>query len=160
MNYRLRNETYHNHGLFTSTLVDTEIPQSKTAYRSQDVSKAISLSSQRFSIVAMDAFYALAEPRRRKVVEVLVQSGPLSATRICDEFDVTPQAISQHLRVLREANVIQMEKRAQQRLYSFNPQSMNQIEMWASDMVKLWNSRLDRLDRALKEIDVQSQGVV
>lgn len=99
----------------------------------------------------MDAFSVLAEPRRRRVVEILAHRGKLSASEICDEFDVTPQAISQHLRVLREANVIQMEKRAQRRLYAFNPRSMNQIQAWAASMTKTWNSRLDRLNAALKE---------
>lgn len=101
----------------------------------------------------MDAFSALAEPRRRRVVEILADRGQLSATQICDEFDVTPQAMSQHFRVLREANVIQMEKRAQQRLYAFNPRSMNEIERWTADMTEMWNSRLNRLDRALKDVD-------
>jgi DNA-binding transcriptional ArsR family regulator len=99
----------------------------------------------------MDTFSVLAEPRRRRVVEILAHRGTLSASQICDEFDVTPQAISQHLRVLREANVIQMEKRAQRRLYAFNPQSMNQIQGWAADVAKRWNRRLDRLDKALTE---------
>jgi DNA-binding transcriptional ArsR family regulator len=99
----------------------------------------------------MDTFSVLAEPRRRRVVEILAHRGKLSASQICDEFEVTPQAISQHLRVLREANVIRMEKSAQRRLYTFNPQSMNQIQAWATDMAKLWNRRLDRLDRALRE---------
>jgi DNA-binding transcriptional ArsR family regulator len=99
----------------------------------------------------MDAFDALAEPRRRRVVEILARRGQLSATEICDEFDVTPQAISQHLRVLREAKVIQMEKRAQRRLYTFNPRSVIQIQAWAADMTEQWNKRLDRLDQALKE---------
>ncbi len=99
----------------------------------------------------MDAFHALAEPRRRKVVEILVHRGKLSASEISHEFDVTPQAISQHLRVLREANVLQMEKRAQRRLYTFNPKSMRPIEAWTADMARLWNSRLDRLERSLKE---------
>jgi DNA-binding transcriptional ArsR family regulator len=99
----------------------------------------------------MDSFHALAEPRRRRVVELLAHRGQLSASQICDEFDVTPQAISQHLRVLREANVIHMEKRAQRRLYSFNPQSTTQIQAWAADMVRLWGRRLDRLDKILKE---------
>jgi len=99
----------------------------------------------------MDAFHALAEPRRRRVVEILAHRGVLSASEICDEFDVSPQAISQHLRVLREANVLRMEKRAQRRLYTFNPQSLTQIQVWTAHMARLWNSRLDRLDRALKE---------
>ena len=99
----------------------------------------------------MDAFTALAEPRRRRLVEILARRGKLSATEICEEFDVTPQAISQHLRVLRESNVIRMEKSAQRRLYTFNPRSMNQIEAWATAMAKTWNRRLDRLNNALKE---------
>ena len=99
----------------------------------------------------MDAFHALAEPRRRRVVELLAHRGKLSASEICHEFDVTPQAISQHLRVLREANVIHMERRAQRRLYTFNPQSTTPIQAWAADMAKLWNRRLDRLDKMLKE---------
>lgn len=99
----------------------------------------------------MDAFHALAEPNRRRVVEILAHRGTLSASEICDEFDVTPQAISQHLRVLREANVLRMEKRAQRRLYTFDPRSVNQIQVWATDMARLWNNRLDRLDKTLKE---------
>src|SRR5579863_2237692 len=99
----------------------------------------------------MDTFSVLAEPRRRRVVEILAHRGRLSASEICEEFDVTPQAISQHLKVLREANVIRMEKRAQQRLYTFNPGSMDQIQGWASDMTKEWQARLDRLDKAMEE---------
>ncbi|MFZ1024371.1 MAG: metalloregulator ArsR/SmtB family transcription factor [Thermoplasmata archaeon] len=99
----------------------------------------------------MDTFAVLAEPRRRRVVEILAHRGKLSASQICDEFDVTPQAISQHLRVLREANVIQMERRAQRRLYTFNPKSLNQIRGWAAEMASTWNSRLARLDKSLKE---------
>ena len=99
----------------------------------------------------MDAFAVLAEPRRRRVVEILAHKGKLSASEICGEFDVTPQAISQHLRVLREANVIWMEKRAQRRLYGLNPQSMRQVQAWAAAMTRTWNNRLDRLDKALNE---------
>jgi DNA-binding transcriptional ArsR family regulator len=99
----------------------------------------------------MDAFRALAEPRRRRVVEILARRGTLSASQISREFDVTPQAISQHLRVLREANVLRMERRAQRRLYTFNPQSTDQIQVWTGQMARLWRGRLDRLENALKE---------
>jgi DNA-binding transcriptional ArsR family regulator len=99
----------------------------------------------------VDAFHALAEPRRRRVVELVAQRGRLSASEICDEFDVTPQAISQHLRVLREANVLRMERSAQRRLYTFNPRSMDPIQAWTADMANRWKRRLDRLGRALEE---------
>ena len=99
----------------------------------------------------MDALHALAEPHRRRVVEILAHKGQLSASQICDEFDVTPQAMSQHLRVLREANVVQMEKRAQRRMYTLNPRSLDQIQAWAAQMARLWIGRLNRLEDALKE---------
>jgi DNA-binding transcriptional ArsR family regulator len=99
----------------------------------------------------VDTFSVLAEPHRRRVVEILARRGELSASQICDEFDVTPQAVSQHLRVLREANVIRMEKRAQRRLYTFNPRSVDRIQGWAAEMAQMWGRRLDRLDKALKE---------
>lgn len=101
----------------------------------------------------MDALSALAEPRRRRVVEILARRGELTASEISGEFEVTPQAISQHLRVLREANVLQMEKRAQRRLYTINPRSIDQVQQWAASMARLWSRRLDRLDRALKETE-------
>jgi DNA-binding transcriptional ArsR family regulator len=99
----------------------------------------------------MDAFYALAEPRRRKIVEVLASRGQLSATQISDEFEVTPQAISQHLGVLREANVIRMERSAQQRIYGLDTSSMSEIERWTRSVTTMWNRRLGRLEKALKE---------
>lgn len=99
----------------------------------------------------MDPFQALAEPHRRRVVELLAHRGRLSASEICREFNVTPQAISQHLKVLREASVIHMEKRAQRRFYALNPRSMDQVQSWVADLTRLWRGRLERLDRALKE---------
>lgn len=98
-----------------------------------------------------DAFHALGEPRRRRVVELLAHRGTLSASQISEEFDVTPQAMSQHLRVLREANVIRMERRAQQRLYSFNPGSTTEMQAWAAEMANQWNRRLDRIGQSLNQ---------
>jgi DNA-binding transcriptional ArsR family regulator len=60
----------------------------------------------------MDRFAAVAEPTRRKIVATLALHGQLSATQISDQFSITTQAISQHLKILREANVLYMEKRA------------------------------------------------
>jgi len=98
----------------------------------------------------MDIFSALAEPTRRTILEMLARNGPLSATEIYDQFPVSPPAISQHLKILREANLVQMEKRAQQRIYQLNPAAMHELEGWAGQMVQLWNQRFDALDRLLE----------
>src|SRR5947199_10654689 len=67
--------------------------------------------------MVMDMFVALSDPTRRAILEVLAGSGELSATDIYEQFSVSPQAISQHLKVLREANLVVMEKHAQKHLY-------------------------------------------
>ncbi len=98
----------------------------------------------------MDVFYALAEPRRRKVVEMLARSGGLSATQIYEGFEISPQAVSQHLGILRDAGVVLMEKRAQQHIYRINPDSMDELAEWTTRMTRLWNERFDRLDKILE----------
>jgi DNA-binding transcriptional ArsR family regulator len=98
----------------------------------------------------MDIFYALAEPTRREIIEMLAKNGQLSATDICDEFPVSHPAISQHLKVLREAKLVRVEKQAQRRLYRINPDAMVELEQWAKQMTQLWSDRFDALDRVLK----------
>lgn len=99
----------------------------------------------------MDVFQAIADPRRRGIIEMLAIRGELSATDISEEFDVSPPAISQHLKVLREANLLRMEKRAQQRIYRINPEAMGELEGWAKHMTELWNKRLDAFERVLAQ---------
>src|SRR5437868_14945469 len=95
----------------------------------------------------MDMFTALAEPTRRNIIEMLAAQGQLSATAIADKFHMSFSAISQHLKVLREAELVTMEKRAQQRLYEVNPDALTELEKWANQM----NKRFDKLDKILKQ---------
>jgi len=99
----------------------------------------------------MDKFTALADPTRRNIIEMLAIHGQLCATEISDKFQVSPSAISQHLKVLREANLVRMEKRAQQRLYRINPEPLLELEEWVSRMRELWDERFDALDKVLQE---------
>ncbi|MDE1871125.1 MAG: winged helix-turn-helix transcriptional regulator [Candidatus Micrarchaeota archaeon] len=99
----------------------------------------------------MDMFYALAEPRRRKIIEMLATNGQMSATEISRNFRISPQAISQHLRILLETRLLRMEKHAQQHIYRVNPDSILELEAWVRQTKKLWDARFDRLDEVLKE---------
>jgi DNA-binding transcriptional ArsR family regulator len=99
---------------------------------------------------SMDIFTALAEPTRRTIIEMLARNGPLSATEIYEYFPVSPQAVSQHLKVLREAHLVEMEKRAQKRLYRLNPQTLSQFEAWVQHMQQRWSERFDALDTVLE----------
>jgi DNA-binding transcriptional ArsR family regulator len=98
----------------------------------------------------MDIFSALADPTRRTILELLAKNGPISATDICVKFHVSPPAISQHLKVLREAKLVLMERRAQQRMYQINPDAMVELEAWFRHMTQIWNQRFDALDTVLE----------
>ncbi len=99
----------------------------------------------------MDIFVALSDPTRRAILEVLATRGELSATDIYEHFSVSPQAISQHLKVLREAQLVVMEKRAQKHLYRLNPQTLSQFEIWVQQTRQRWEERFDVLDKVLEE---------
>jgi DNA-binding transcriptional ArsR family regulator len=98
----------------------------------------------------MDMFVALADPTRRNILELLANTGELSATAIYEHFPVSPQAVSQHLKVLREAHLVEMEKRAQKRLYRLNPQTLSQFEAWVQQMQRRWEERFAALDTVLE----------
>ena len=97
-----------------------------------------------------DIFFALGEPRRRAIVEMLAEEGRMSSTDISMRFKVSAPAISQHLKVLKEANVVKVEKKAQQRIYELNPEAMDELQAWVKRMTKLWNERFDKLDLVLE----------
>ena len=98
----------------------------------------------------MDTFTALAEPTRRNILEMLAAKGNLSATDIYTKFKVSPPAISQHLKVLREAKLVRVEKRAQQRIYFINPEPLHDLEKWVHQFAAYWEERYQALDKILE----------
>jgi DNA-binding transcriptional ArsR family regulator len=98
----------------------------------------------------MDIFSALADPTRRSILEMLAGNNELSASEIHDKFKVSPQAVSQHLKVLLEAKLVSVEKRAQQRIYRINTDAMVELEEWSMSMRSRWSRRLDALEAVLK----------
>lgn len=98
----------------------------------------------------MDTFSALADPTRRHIIEMISLRGQLSASDISSNFKISPPAISQHLKILREAKLVDMEKRAQQRMYTINPLSIEKISQWIDKLRQMWEDKFDRLDILLE----------
>ena len=73
----------------------------------------------------------------------------MSATDIYDNFSMSNPAVSQHLKVLREAELVRIEKSAQKHIYSLNPDKMHNLEGWIKHTTDLWDQRFDRLDNLL-----------
>ncbi|SFW25732.1 transcriptional regulator, ArsR family [Nitrosovibrio sp. Nv17] len=97
---------------------------------------------------------ALAEPNRRRIIELIAANGKMASTDISSEFDISAPAVSQHLKVLRETGLVLVEKRAQQRIYSLDARGIEETWEWLNQMRAHWNARFDALDALLlKEHD-------
>ncbi len=107
----------------------------------------------------MDTFAALAEPTRRSILEMLVAKNGIAAGDIYSRFKASPPAISQHLKVLKEAKLVRVEKRAQHRIYYINPEPMRELEKWIQQFAAKMEDQFQRLDKLL-EIEKQRQLLV
>lgn len=92
------------------------------------------------------AFRALAEPRRRQILR-LVRDQPLSVNEIAEHFEISQQAVSQHLQVLKEAGLVAVRREAQRRLYAVRPEGLESIEEFLNE---LWPASLARLKRTIE----------
>jgi DNA-binding transcriptional ArsR family regulator len=96
----------------------------------------------------MLAFAALADPTRRRIVEMLAVR-ELRAGDIAQRFDMTAPAVSQHLRLLREAGIVAVRRDAQRRIYTLDPNGLEELDAWLGRFRRFWSGRLDALEREL-----------
>jgi DNA-binding transcriptional ArsR family regulator len=96
---------------------------------------------------ADDVLRALAEPRRREMLR-LVRDEPRSVTEIAAHFDITPQAVSQHLQVLKQAGLVAVRKDGQRRLYLVRPEGLTTLDAF---LAELWPAGLRRLKQAVED---------
>jgi DNA-binding transcriptional ArsR family regulator len=92
----------------------------------------------------MDTFYALADPTRRKIVESLA-AGEQSFGALADRFAISRPAVSQHLKVLREAGIVAARADAQRRIYRLEDGGLAEVDAWLDKLRRYWNSSLDNL---------------
>jgi DNA-binding transcriptional ArsR family regulator len=99
--------------------------------------------------VGVNALEALADPTRRRIVELLAE-GDRNAGELAAEFDVSRPAVSRHLRVLRERGLVQARELGTQRLYSLSPEPLAELDAWLTRYRSFWSKRLDALDTQLR----------
>jgi DNA-binding transcriptional ArsR family regulator len=99
----------------------------------------------------MSAFAALADPTRRRIVEMLAR-GALSAGDITQRFPISRSAVSQHLRVLRDAGLVSSSAAGQQRIYELDPGGLVELEEWLDRIGPVWQKRLEALERERHEM--------
>lgn len=101
-------------------------------------------------------FAAIVDPTRRALVDLLAQQGELPVQTLAADFDVTLSAISQHLKVLREAGLVSERRDGRQRLYRLNPEALTPVMDWVMQHTeRFWRQRLGALGEYL---DTQHDG--
>lgn len=96
----------------------------------------------------MEPLLALSDPTRRAIVELLAD-GELDVGAIAERFPISRPAVSRHLRVLREAGLVQARVDAQRRLYVLDPAPLAELDAWLARYRPFWENRLEALDTDL-----------
>lgn len=97
----------------------------------------------------MSAFEALADPTRRRIVELLAE-GERSAGELAAEFETARPGVSRHLRVLREHGLVRVRGEGTRRLYSLDPGPLAELDDWLARYRAFWQNRLDALDTEIR----------
>ncbi|MTI01036.1 helix-turn-helix transcriptional regulator [Roseibium sp. RKSG952] len=97
------------------------------------------------------AFSALSDSTRFSIVEQLMEQGELPAGDLIEGKGMSGAAISRHLKVLREAGLIQQQVRGTQRIYSIQPEGLRAIAEWTISKRQFWEASLDRLGDILEK---------
>lgn len=104
----------------------------------------------------MQSLAALADPTRRRIVELLAQRERTTGELVA-EFDVSAPAISQHLNVLREAGLVVTRADGQQRIQSLKSDGLDELAVWLERTRRTWSRRLDALERELRAEDAKAK---
>jgi DNA-binding transcriptional ArsR family regulator len=98
-----------------------------------------------------DAFNAVAEPRRRQILDLLA-GGERPVNDLVEALGLAQPQVSKHLRVLREVDVVAVREDGRRRLYRLNGSALKPIHDWVKNYERLWSDRFDQLDAVLEEL--------
>ena len=98
-----------------------------------------------------DAFNAVAEPRRRQILDTLA-GGELPVNDVVSRLGLSQPQVSKHLRVLREVGAVDVREDGRQRFYRLNGEALKPIHDWIKSYEQTWSDRFDRLDAVLKDL--------
>ena len=98
----------------------------------------------------LDVFQALADPTRRRIVEVL-RAGEQQVADVVEKAGIHQSGVSRHLRILSESGFVSMRPDGQRRLYALKPEPFRELNAWVTQYRNLWEARLDRFGAALEK---------
>ena len=103
-----------------------------------------------------DLFQAIADPTRRAIL-TLIAVQALTPNAMAEKFDMSRQAVSKHIKVLQQCQLILPEQSGREIYYHFNPKKMREIDNWLAQFRKTWEIRFNQLDKVLTSIKKQKK---
>jgi DNA-binding transcriptional ArsR family regulator len=104
-----------------------------------------------------DAFNAVAEPRRRQILDVLA-GGERPVNDLVGLLAISQPQVSKHLRILREVGLVQVREEGRERIYRLDGRSLKPIHDWVKNYERMWSDRFDALDEVLEELKAKERG--
>ena len=98
-----------------------------------------------------DVFQAIADPTRRAII-TLIALQAMTPNAIAEHFDSSRQAVSKHLRILTECQLVKQEQQGREIYYQLEVKKMKEIDIWLEQFRKIWEERFDQLDKVLSTI--------
>ena len=98
-----------------------------------------------------DVFQAIADPTRRAIL-LLIALQAMTPNAIAEHFDTSRQAVSKHLRILTECQLVKQEHSGREIFYQLNPGKMKEIDKWLEQFRKIWENRFIELDKVLSTL--------
>jgi DNA-binding transcriptional ArsR family regulator len=95
-----------------------------------------------------DIFQAIADPTRRAIL-VLIAAQAMTPNALAEHFDTTRQAVSKHIQVLADCELVTQSRTGREIYYQFNPSKMKEVDQWIAQFKKHWEDRFDQLDQVL-----------
>lgn len=106
--------------------------------------------------IVVETFAALSEPNRFRIVELL-RTGPRAVNDIGERLQLNQPQVSKHLRVLKDVGLVDVQPRAQQRLYELRPERLRQLHQWLERYRQLWDARFDEMDGLIEELKAKEK---
>ena len=98
-----------------------------------------------------DIFQAIADPTRRAILGLLALQA-MTPNAIAEHFDSTRQAVSKHIKILTECEVVKQQQAGREIYYHFNPEKMKEVDVWLDRFRRQWDDSFNQLDNVLKDL--------
>jgi DNA-binding transcriptional ArsR family regulator len=104
-----------------------------------------------------DVFQAIADPTRRAILGLIALQA-MTPNALAEHFDSSRQAVSKHIKILTECQLVKQEQSGREIYYHFNPDKMKEVADWLAPFTKMWEDRFNRLDKVLINLKKSKNG--